>query len=260
MSLLERVNKGVRQRPFRMVLYGVEGIGKSEFAAQFPAPIFLAAEDGVDHIDTSSFVPASWMECINFLSELYSTEHGYQSLVVDTVRWMESMVGDFICERERVPSLAKISYGRSGSYVMSEFQKAMQWFSALRNVKGMNIILVGHADVKKFGNPEGDDYDRYSISMSNKYIAEELKQWAEIVGFYNFDHTVDKGEGFEKPKGKSLNRRLLHVERSVAFDAKNRYKLPSPIDLTGSAEKGFASFIGFYNKSPVFQTTPESNQ
>lgn len=45
MALPELI-KGKLERPLRVVLYGVEGVGKSSFAAESPNPIFIATEDG----------------------------------------------------------------------------------------------------------------------------------------------------------------------------------------------------------------------
>ena len=250
MSRLGTVHKGVTDKPLRFLLYGVEGIGKSELAAQFPNPIFLAAEDGVSHIDTTSIVPTGWLDAIAILSELFHDPHEYKTLVVDTCRWLEGMCSQYVCELNKVPSLAHIGYGKGGPMVLAEFQKGMQWLSALRNQRSMNIVLVGHADVKKFGNPEGDDYDRYSLLMDNKKLAEELKQWADIVGFYNFDATVSASDGMGTGKATSLGQRLMHLERSVAYDAKNRFKMRSPLDMGASAGQGFEKLMAEYNKRP----------
>jgi hypothetical protein len=52
---LAAVRRGPIAEPMRVLLYGVEGIGKSTFGAAAPAPIFLGAEDGTAELD----VPAS---------------------------------------------------------------------------------------------------------------------------------------------------------------------------------------------------------
>ena len=47
---LTNVHTGRRQRPPRLFIYGIEGIGKSSLAASAPNPIFLPTEDGLDEI------------------------------------------------------------------------------------------------------------------------------------------------------------------------------------------------------------------
>ena len=48
-----KIARGVQIGPQKVVLYGPEGIGKSTFGAQFPAPLFLDVEQGTRHIDVA---------------------------------------------------------------------------------------------------------------------------------------------------------------------------------------------------------------
>jgi GTPase SAR1 family protein len=41
-----KITKGKQTRAQRVVIYGVESVGKSTFAAQFPRPLFLDIEGG----------------------------------------------------------------------------------------------------------------------------------------------------------------------------------------------------------------------
>jgi nicotinamide riboside kinase len=47
-----KITKGKQHRAQRVVIYGVESVGKSTFAAQFPKPLFLDVEGGTAHLDT----------------------------------------------------------------------------------------------------------------------------------------------------------------------------------------------------------------
>ena len=40
------INKGIKKRPLKVLLYGTEGIGKSTFASQFPHPVLIDLESG----------------------------------------------------------------------------------------------------------------------------------------------------------------------------------------------------------------------
>ena len=55
MNMLNRIERGRASRPPRLLLYGVEGIGKSSFASCAPHPIFIQTEDGLDEIDCDKF-------------------------------------------------------------------------------------------------------------------------------------------------------------------------------------------------------------
>ena len=52
---LKSISKGKQQRPKRILLHGVDGVGKATFAAGAPKPIFLGSEEGTNHLDVSRF-------------------------------------------------------------------------------------------------------------------------------------------------------------------------------------------------------------
>jgi hypothetical protein len=59
MGLLDSVRTGKRPGPRRVLLYGVQGIGKSTWGAQAPGAVFIPTEDGLDDIDGASFPKAT---------------------------------------------------------------------------------------------------------------------------------------------------------------------------------------------------------
>ena len=66
------------QLPPRVVLYGVPGIGKTTFAAQMPAPIFLPVEDGLGQLEVDTFTrPSSYTDVIEAISTLIQQDHSY---------------------------------------------------------------------------------------------------------------------------------------------------------------------------------------
>ena len=42
-------------KPPRIVIYGVPGIGKTSLAAEFPDPIFVQTEEGTGNLELTSF-------------------------------------------------------------------------------------------------------------------------------------------------------------------------------------------------------------
>jgi hypothetical protein len=53
--MLDKITTGTVDRPPRVVLCGVEKIGKSTFASQFPKAVFMPikGEEGIDSLDVS---------------------------------------------------------------------------------------------------------------------------------------------------------------------------------------------------------------
>lgn len=230
---------GRQQRPLRIVIYGVDGIGKSSFAASSPAPIFISAEDGTAHLDVIRFpMPESWSDIMDAIGVLYDQPHEFQTLVIDSADWAEQIARDAVCIENRVPSIESIPYGKGWVFSQEKFSQLLRGLDALYT-KGMNIIVVAHAQIKPFNDPEHEAYDRYSLKLDKR--ADPLfREWADYVLFANWDTRIEqatdtKGKplpGLEgKAKGRSYGKRLLYTQRSAAFDAKRRFNIPDRMEL-----------------------------
>lgn len=229
---LQNLITGRQQKPMRLVVYGVEGVGKSTFAAQSDAPIFLNAEDGTAHLDVARFPqPDSLIEMLEAITTLYSEHHDFKTLVLDSADWAEQIIRKYVCQANNVASIESIGYGKGWVMVGEQFQKLLQGFDALYT-KGMNIIVIAHSQVKAHNDPMLESsYDRYIMKLEKRDEA-LLKEWADALLFCNFDTSLVKKEELgEKAKGKSFGKRLLYTQRSAAFDAKNRYNLPERMAL-----------------------------
>src|SRR5690606_28999732 len=55
MSLLSQITCGKRPAPRRCMIHGVQGVGKSTWAATSERPIFIQTEDGLGEIDCAKF-------------------------------------------------------------------------------------------------------------------------------------------------------------------------------------------------------------
>jgi len=99
MSLLTKVERGRLSRPPRILLYGVEGIGKSTFGSQAPKPIFIQTEDGLNEINCDKFPLArSYDDVALALGELRAEKHDYETVVIDSLDWLERMIWDKVCQ------------------------------------------------------------------------------------------------------------------------------------------------------------------
>ncbi len=79
---LQNVRKTLERGPDKVFLYGIEGVGKSTFAAAAPAPIFIAAEDGIRNLDPvpESFpTPEKFQDVLDAVAELETGQHGYST-------------------------------------------------------------------------------------------------------------------------------------------------------------------------------------
>ena len=80
-------------RPPRIVVYGTHGIGKSTFAANAPAPVFIQTEEGLDAINVDAFpLCTSYEEMVDAIGALASEDHEFATVVVDSADWAEQLI------------------------------------------------------------------------------------------------------------------------------------------------------------------------
>ena len=229
-GLLARVQRGVQEKPLRVVIYGPEGIGKSTFAAGAPAPIWLGADQGTQHLDIARLpAPSTWDDVRASIHELATEAHEFKTLVVDPINWLEPMCWKFVCDRDTKPSIEDYGYGKGHKAALVEWRVLARDLEDLAAKRGMNVVIVAHSQTRKLKSPDVEDFDRYTLAM-NEEAAALFRQWADYVLLVKrgvFAKAVDKtGQRFQ---GASNGLRVLHTAWSAAFDAKSRPQLPDPL-------------------------------
>jgi hypothetical protein len=235
---LANVVRGRLTKPLRITVYGVDGIGKSTFAAQAPAPVFIGVEDGTATLDVPRFPePTTLREVHAAVDELEFTEHAYRTLVVDTLDWLEPMiwtsivgVGKRTDKGKLIESINDFGFAAGLHAAKDEFRVLCSRFDRLRALKGMSIILLAHAHVRTFRNPAGDDFERYQLKLDER-AAGLVREWSDIVLFATHELYTHKANKHARAKGISTGARFLYTTRTAAYDAKNRHNLPEAIPL-----------------------------
>jgi len=227
---LAALQSGKLQRPLRVLAYGTEGVGKSTFAADAPAPVFLCSEDGTAHLDVVRFPePQTWQDVFDALDALHG-EHDRQTLVIDTLDWLEPLCWAHVCQANRWKSIEDPGWGKGYTPATAEWRRLLARLDELRDKRGMHLVLLAHSQVRSFANPEGENFDRYEL-MLHKQASGVMRQWADDVLFMSFEEFAVKGES-RKAKGVSEGARIVRTERRAAFDAKNRHGLPFQLPLS----------------------------
>lgn len=242
-SRLAAVKRGRLAAPLRFCFYGPEGVGKSTLAAHAPDPIWFDIEDGSGRLDVARYqfrdgdgghVPQSYPEILAALDDLATNPHNFQTLVFDTLDRLESLMWTWMLARDSKPgkqltSVEDYGYGKGYMRAIDEWRALCLRLDRLRSARRMSIIFLGHAQVRLYKAPEGEDYDRYHLRINEK-AAGFLKEWTDVTGFCCFEEFATQ-LGDSRPKGTSTGRRLLKLERTAAFDAKSRIALPKEVEL-----------------------------
>jgi hypothetical protein len=253
-SLAEVRGKG-SGLPSRAILHGPEGSGKSSFGACAPKPIFVMTrgETGLETLIDAGRVPETphfpeleqWPELLCAVQSLLDEEHAYRTLVLDTLNGCERLCHEYVCQRD-----FNGQWGRDGftafmtgyEVALVEWRTFLETLDRLRDRRHMSILALAHTRISTFKNPEGTDFDRYTVDVHSKTWGLTHK-WTDLVLFLNFISHVETRRNDTKGKARGGSRRVLWTTRTAAFDAKNRHGLPDQIDAGSSAEEAWHNFV-----------------
>ena len=238
MKLLEQVVSGKTAAPRRVMLYGTHGIGKSTFASCAPSPVFVQTEDGLGEIDCDKLpVATTFQDVMKGLSELYTEPHPYQTVVVDSLDWLERLIWAEVCRKRNVESIEDIGYAKGYIFALTQWREFLEGLTALRADRGMTAILIAHARIERFENPETESYDRY-VPRLHKLAAAVVQEWCDEVLFATYRvHTKQNDEGFNRKRtqGIGTGERIIRTQERPAHVAKNRLNLPEELPLDWNA-------------------------
>lgn len=234
MGLLQQIETGRNAKPRRVMLYGVHGIGKSTFGANAPQPIFIQTEDGLSNIDCSRFPLAdSFDDVMAALMELYSEPHEFQTIVIDSLDWLERLIWAHVCRTRNKEGIEDFGYGKGYTFALDPWKEVLDGLGALRSERGMTVILIAHAKIERFENPETDAYDRYSPRL-HKHASAIIQEWCDEVLFATYQvHTKQTDEGFDRTRTRGIGSgdRIVRTMERPAHMAKNRLGLPEELPL-----------------------------
>lgn len=219
----------------RIELYGVEGIGKSTFAAGAPKPIFICTEDGLGSLQVDHFPLATKAnDVLDAISTLATEKHDFRTVVLDSVDWLDNLIW---ADVEASHDAKDLAYGKGAMIVADRWREVLTGLNHLRNTKNMCVILIAHCQIKRFDSPEVEPYDRYQPKLQERSSA-LIREWVDALLFANYKTIIKKDDlGFSKTnnRGFSTGERLLYTSEKPAYMAKNRYGLPDSIPMTWDA-------------------------
>lgn len=254
---LSSLRRGGVFKPPRVLIYGVEGVGKTNFAASAPKPVFLRTEKDETNANTIGWSISSFDDAIEAMGVLYNEAHEFETVVTDSLDWLEPLIWEQVCKDNDVKSIEDIGYGKGYVQALVYWGRFIEGMNALRDERNMTIIWLAHSTIKRFDAPDTDPYDRFQVKLHERASA-KIREVCDIVGFANYHVAITKTEvGFDKKvaRGTGAGIRYLHLEERPAFQAKNRYDLPAKIKLP--KDSGWTELVQhFPNANP--DATPEA--
>ncbi|WP_283600077.1 AAA family ATPase [Ligilactobacillus salivarius] len=230
------VQQTMQIEPMKVLIYGVEGIGKTTFASKFPDPIFIDTEGSTGFINARKLPnPTSWTMLLDELEDIKSEPRG-KTLIIDTLDWAERLAKKYLMDKNKWAAIDSTNYGSRYVALSDEIGKLLNKLTEIKDV-GINVVLTAHAETKKHELPdEMGQYDKYTLKLE-KRDAGLAKEWADMILFFNYKTTIisDSKSNSKKATG---GQRVMYTTHKPAWDAKNRLGLPDelPIDFEAIRE------------------------
>ena len=124
---------------------------------------------------------------------------------------------------------------------MTYWRQILDALTALRNDRNMLVLLIAHAKIEKFEDPESSAYDRYSPRL-HKHANALVCEWCDAVVFATRKiRTQTEDAGFNRKRtiaaaiGKDGGDRILRCVGGPSCIAKNRYGIAEELPLSWPA-------------------------
>lgn len=250
---LSSISKAAAVKAPRIIVLGVEKIGKTSFACgcrfengvlveqgvNGPVVVSVKGEEGADSLQVPKFPTCqSFSEVLDTIGAVYDEKNEFSTYVLDSASALEPLIWQAVCQDHNAKTIEEVGGGYGKGYVeaLNKWRSILDGLDALRD-KQVSSVIIGHVKVKRFDDPAGDSYDTYTFDL-NERAANLLFRWADVILFCNTKVIVkkeDKGFGESKKRGVELAQgaRFLYTQKKPAHPGGGRgvygqlpYELP----------------------------------
>lgn len=240
-----KITRGKKVKPYAVLIYGVEGVGKTNLLKDNPNTIFIGPEEN-DEVEADRLdIMRTKLDVENQLSWLVKGEHDYKTVFFDGFDLVESIYAKHILSRAKNKGKsmeqAEGGYGKAWKEVEECFINLKNYLIDIREKRGMNIVLSCHNAKTKHEDPMTQtSYDVYAPSF-HKYVLPHIKAWVSGIFFINYKRALDSDD-----KIVDMNKRVIFTEERASHIAKNRWNLP--YEITYKKEGTWEEILGLIAK------------
>ena len=220
-------------KPPRILIYGIEGVGKSSFIDGAPNPTAICPEGGFDTLDNVHEERGikTWDDLRATVKRMIAEPKKFSTLGLDSADWIEKLAHQKIVGASG-KTIITVAGGYGSGYRQSEMmhKELIDDLAELREKHQMIIIVTAHYQVKEVRDPDAiADYDQFEIKC-HEMVSSLWREWVDALLFCRFETFVKDGGDDGKTVAKGTGNRIMFTEKRPAFQAKNRYGLPPQIN------------------------------
>lgn len=246
MSFSFEVETGIKLPPYRLIILGPQGMGKSTWAASCPNPLFVTMEQGSEALDVArTKLVTTWEQYEEIARQFATKEHPYKTFVVDTIDWLEPLaekaaVKEWNAEPGNKPAtkIDGIGYGKGFTILQAKAREMCRIFDAMI-AKGYNVVLLAHAKQKHVDPVLSEGFDTMTLKLNDKFGTVFL-EWAHGVGFVQLDYRTASSEKGDPKRAVSSGDRVISFLAHPAHCGKNKWHMQHVIPFPQHG--GFSAF------------------
>ncbi len=206
-----------------VLLYGLQKIGKSSLASQFPDALFFECEPGLNELEVYKVKTYTWEAFLEACKLVSSGEHSFRTIVIDTVDNAFRYCTEFVNTRNNVKYEGDLPHGKGWSLVKSEWHRVLTRLASLP----YGLVLISHAQDKRIETRTGE-YVKTQPSLPDRARS-------VVLGLVDMILYCDTSLS-KDAQGRQVIQRVIRTKPHPTYEAGDRTnRLPEVLPLSFTA-------------------------
>ena len=231
-----KVVTGIQRKPFLAIIHGPVGSGKTHFGTTMPDPIFIAGEE-IDNIESARLAKVTnWQQFLDQLTWVLEEDHGYRTLVIDSMDSMERILERKILSENPTKTMATAygGFGKAYQLMSEKFLSIREDYLVPIWDRGINVLLICHTAKQSIDDLlRQESYQRYELKLHKNSkgvgVSTVFSEFVMAVLMLSPDIIINRKD--EKVYSESTGSRILYCNAKPFLEAKNRYNMPDTITI-----------------------------
>lgn len=251
MSILGAVTHSSAVTGIRVILSGVEKVGKTTLACNAPRALLVPLEVGFAGVQVQKTPMLQHYSHVEALLEEITAaamagKFPYKTIVFDSATALERMMHQYTLETD--PTYGKGNkkaltmesalggYGKAYLYANELMEGFLKKCDVLAVNAGINIVMTCHVFASEVKDPNSGSYSSWDLllhSPKNQKThgkREIVTQWADVIGFIHEPITIVEGKTMNMGVSNNAGR-VLALTRTPSYVAGNRFNVINDINL-----------------------------